>query len=149
MRSKTLLVSNLYATFFVVAIIHWIISAFFCGYDFFGNSFHKIYTLWLDIPVYIDLPVTWRFWWYYGIDETIEIWSNSYVYICIMIFSSITTFISYVLGWVAYATKKSIIACISAIIYLIVAFFMPIAIVYTLPLVALSIAGFFCQKALD
>ena len=140
MRSKLLLISNLYATFFLTAMIHWLVSAFWYNWDFFGNAFYKIYTVWLEFPVSMNVPVFWHDW--YG---DIMAFSN---YIGVMAFSSIATAIAYIFGWFAFSYRSSALAGFTAFIYIVIAFLTPAAIVYTIPLVILSVAGFFGQKAL-
>ena len=100
----------------------------------------------------------------YVVFEPIDIWSGLFyfggypddllflecdipIYLLIMVLALVLTTIGVMLGWTGYSRNKSGLSLVAAIIFFIVSLAIPIASIFTLPLVALSFLGYGMQKA--
>ena len=151
MKSKALLISNIYATFFFALMCHWGVS-YSLGWDLFEATYNLIYADWLHLPhvSFVESIIK------YGIDGRyffgyIDISANVAlrVYLVVMFFAALVSLLAVILGWVGYRLEKSKFTLVSALLYTVIALAIPHGIIYTLPLVCFGYLGYGMQKSLE
>jgi hypothetical protein len=151
MKSKALLFSNLYATFFFALMCHWGIS-YSLGWDLLEATYNFIYADWLHLPHVSFVESINNFgingYYFFG---NIDISANValIVYLVVMFFAALVSLLAAILGWVGYRLEKSKFALVAAILYTLIALAIPHGIIYTLPLVCFGFLGYSMQKSLE
>ena len=151
MKSKALLFSNLYATFFFALMCHWGIS-YSLGWDLFEATYNFIYADLLHLPhvSYVEFITNfgisgYYFFGYINITDNVAL----RVYLVVMFFAALVSLLAAILGWVGYRLEKSKFALVAAILYSLIALAIPHGIIYTLPLVCFGFLGYSMQKSLE
>ena len=151
MKSKALLFSKVYATFFFALMCHWGIS-YSLGWDLFEATYNFIYADWLHLPHVSFVESINNFgidgYYFFGyIDITANVALR--VYLVVMFFATLVSLLAAILGWVGYRLEKSKFALVAAILYTLIALAIPHGIIYTLPLVCFGFLGYSMQKSLE